>query len=117
MIVKSWMVKTLRSFSYALSGLRWAIATQRNLKIHCVAATLAVGAGLIQNIAAWKWCVLILCIALVWATELLNTALETLCDRITLEPDELIRRAKDTAAAAVLVVSIAALIIGLVILT
>jgi len=61
--------------------------------------------------------VLALAIGLVWAAELLNTAVETVCDRITREPDEMIRRAKDVSAAAVVAASIAALAIGILIFT
>ncbi|WP_439182165.1 diacylglycerol kinase [Carboxylicivirga taeanensis] len=56
-----------------------------------------------------------LCIALVLAMELLNSTIEALCDYVSAERHELIRKAKNMAAGAVLVVSIAAFAVGLII--
>ncbi len=58
-------------------------------------------------------CWLAVAIAGVWVAELLNTAIEHLGDAITDQTNELIRNAKDLAAAAVLIASIAAVVIGL----
>ena len=76
-------------------------------------ATVAVIAlGFIVNLPDWKWCAVLASIALVWMAELLNSALEILCDRITTEPDEHIRRAKDAAAGAVLICAIISSIVA-----
>jgi diacylglycerol kinase (ATP) len=59
-----------------------------------------------------KWCAVLGCIALVWVAELLNTALEVLCDRVSREQDESIRRIKDVAAGAVLIAAIISVIVS-----
>lgn len=101
----AWLARVLRSFGPAFIGIGTALRSQPNLQIH-LAATLAVATlGLIQNLPAWKWGCLALSIGLVWVAELMNTALEKLCDRITLERDEQIRQVKDIAAGAVLIAS------------
>jgi diacylglycerol kinase len=101
------MVKSLlRSFRCAFAGIGWALRTQRNLRIHALATLAVTTLGLAVNLSAWKWCAVLGCISLVWMAELMNSALEVLCDRITTEPDEHIRRAKDAAAGAVLVCAI-----------
>lgn len=102
----------LRSFRCAFSGIGWALRTQRNLRIHALATVLVTALGLVDNITAWEWCAVLGCIALVWAAELLNSALEILCDRITTEPDEHIRLAKDAAAGAVLICAIISVIVA-----
>lgn len=102
----------LRSFRCALSGILWALRTQRNLRIHAVATLGVVLLGWVENLAAWEWCAVLGCVALVWAAELLNTALEVLCDRITKEQDDSIRLAKDAAAGAVLVCAIISLVVA-----
>jgi len=102
----------LRSFRCAFSGIGWALRTQRNLRIHALASVLVIALGLVESITAWEWCAVLGCIALVWAAELLNSALEILCDRITTEPDEHIRRAKDAAAGAVLICAIISVIVA-----
>ncbi|SKA90110.1 diacylglycerol kinase (ATP) [Prosthecobacter debontii] len=116
-MVWTWISHVLRAFQAAISGLVWALRTQRNLKIHLLATCLALSLGWLHPLENWEWCVLALAIGLVWAAELLNTAVETVCDRITREPDEMIRRAKDVSAAAVVAASIAALAIGILIFT
>ncbi len=103
----------LSSFRCALTGLAWAFQTQRNLRLHVAASFLAVLAGLLAELSVWKWCVLAGCLGLVVAAELLNTAIEMLCDRVIPELDEGVRRIKDVAAAAVLVCAGISLLIGL----
>ncbi len=51
-------------------------------------------------------------IALVWVTEALNTAIEFLADAAVPDPHSLIKHAKDVAAGAVLLASVAATVIG-----
>ncbi len=110
-----WFASVLRSFGPALAGLAWALKTQRNLQVHAIATVLAVGFGVWLQLAAWEWCVVLLAVGLVWAAELLNTAIEVLADRVSKEREEPIRRVKDAAAAGVLVAALAALGVGLVV--
>jgi diacylglycerol kinase len=109
----SWLVSVIRSFGPARAGLWWALKTQRNLQVHAVATALVVifGAGL--KIEIWEWCAVSLATGLVWAAELLNTAIEVLADRISQEREDSIRRVKDAAAAAVLMAAVAALAVGM----
>ena len=102
----------LRRFRCAFSGIGWALRTQRNLRIHAAATVAVVVLGFVENITAWEWCAILGCISLVWAAELMNSALEVLCDRITTDPDEHIRRAKDAAAGAVLVCAIISVVVA-----
>ena len=88
------------------------LRTQHNAWIHvvatvCVAAT---GFALRVSVQDWRW--LIVAIALVWAAEAINTAFEHLCDVVQPEFHASVKRAKDIAAAAVLVCAIAAVAVG-----
>lgn len=105
----------LRGVAHAWRGIGFGLRTQRNLRIHAVATLLVVGLAIWLGIAAWEWCMLCLACGAVWTAELLNTAIERLADRVTLERDDAIRDVKDAAAGAVLVVSIAAASVGAVI--
>ena len=105
----------LRGFAHAFRGICYGLRTQRNLRIHAVATLLVAGLAVWLGIAAWEWCAVSLASGAVWAAELLNTAIERLADRVTLERDEFIRDVKDAAAGAVLVMSIAAACVGAVI--
>ena len=105
----------LRSFIYAIHGLWSGIADQRNLKFQLAVGVIVVGAGFYLSIAAIEWCIILLCIAMVIGLELVNTALENLVDLVTLERKPLAGKIKDIAAAAVLIVSIFSVIIGVII--
>lgn len=106
----------LRSFQYAMAGLRTLLRTQHNAWIHAGATVLVIGAGLYFGLSLAEWCWLVLAITLVWMAEALNTALEFLADAVTREPHPLIGQAKDLAAAAVLIAALGAMIIGLLVL-
>jgi diacylglycerol kinase (ATP) len=100
------------SFRNAFHGLRDVVKTQRNAKIH-LAATVAIAVvGWLCGVSRGDWCLLIFTCAGVWAAEVFNTALEILADAVTLERHPLIKRAKDAAAGAVLIMAIAAVIVG-----
>ena len=59
----------------------------------------------------WRW--LILAIALVWSAEALNTAIERLSDAVSVEMNERLKFAKDTAAWGVFVAIIGSALIVL----
>ncbi|NSL55891.1 diacylglycerol kinase family protein [Uliginosibacterium aquaticum] len=102
----------LRSFRYAGSGIAFMLRTQHNAWIH-LACTLAVGAlGLALRISAADWRWLLVAMALVWLAELINTAIEFVCDLVSPGHDERVRRAKDLAAGAVLVCALTAAALG-----
>ena len=101
----------LASFGHALRGLR-VFVSQPNARIHCVAALVVVALGWWLQVTAMEWVALVLAIALVMGAEALNTALEYVVDLASPEWHSLARDAKDVAAAAVLVCSIGAAVVG-----
>jgi diacylglycerol kinase len=102
------------AFGYAIDGLRAAWRTQRNVRIQAVIAVVAVVAAVVLRFPPLSCALLALAIALVIAAELLNTAIEAVVDLVSPEDHPLAGRAKDVAAAAVLVASLGALAIGLI---
>jgi diacylglycerol kinase len=98
----------LRSFSFAGQGVWYVIRTQRNMRVHLAAAACAVAAGLTLRIGAADWACVIITIGAVLAAEALNTVVEALTDLCTSEFNPLAKIAKDAAAGAVLIVSVAA---------
>jgi diacylglycerol kinase len=100
-----------KSVGYAVAGLTFAVRNEANMRVHLGAATAAVMAGIFLRISIEEWRWLILAIALVIAGEALNTGIEQACDAIG-GRSEPIRRAKDAAAGGVLVLAIAAALIG-----
>ena len=98
----------LRGFSFAGQGIWRAVATQRNMKVHLLAAALVVAGGVIERVTATDWACLALAIGLVLTAETLNTVIETLTDLCTEQYHPLAKAAKDMAAGAVLLASASA---------
>ncbi len=111
--MKAWIVLFFKGFAYAWAGIHYSVKTQRNMKVHVVCSMLAVGLSLWLGINALEWAVLFLTLSGVMTCEMVNTALETTLDRISLEQHPLIRIAKDVSAGAVLIQAVFAVLIGL----
>lgn len=105
----------IKSFRDAFNGLGILIRSERNFQIHLVAFTIAIGAGFFFDISKSEFVIILLVSALVFALEGINTAIEKLCDEVTEERKESIRKIKDVAAGAVLIASILAATIGIII--
>ena len=110
----SWR-KRARAFVYAWQGLRILVKEEHNARIHLVAAVVACVLGVLFGISAAEWCVILICIGMVISAEALNSAVEALADRITLDNDPMIGKAKDFGAAAVTVLAVVAAVAGAVI--
>ena len=105
----------LNSFKYAINGLNVLWMEEHQFRIHFVAALLAIVLGFFLNISTTEWLFIIVIIALVFAAEIINSAIENLADLVMLERNDKIAKVKDLAAAAVLVLAMAAVVIGLLI--
>lgn len=107
--------KQIRSFRYAWQGIKCCVGKEQNLSFHLIAAAAVVIAGFYFGITQTEWLMIILCIGMVIAAELFNTAIEKLVDRVSPERNPIAGQVKDIAAGAVLVCAAAAAIIGLII--
>ena len=96
----------------ALNGIIYTIKTQRNIKIQFCFAVIAIIFGFLFKLSNIEWIILITTIFMVFITELLNTALETVVDLYTQEYNEKAKIAKDVSAGAVLLMSICSVIVG-----
>jgi len=103
------------AFKNAFNGLKYVFTTQRNAKIHLLISFLVIFCGIFFNISLSQWTVLALVIGLVWAAECMNTGVEKLTDLASPEYHILARIAKDCAAAAVLMASATAVVVGLIV--
>jgi len=104
------------SFKDAFSGIKFTFKNERNFRIHTVVTILVVTAGFVLKISLLEWTSILLCIGLVIAMELVNTAIEQTVDLIVGESfHELARNAKDAAAGAVVISACMSVIIGLII--
>lgn len=104
------------SFNDAATGLVRTTRTQRNLRYHLLFAFLAIVLSLFANITREEFVLITLAIGMVIAVELVNSAMEEVVDLVTENYHPLAKKAKDTAAGAVLVAAGAALVSGYLIL-
>lgn len=112
MVTSARSVSRLASLGHALRGLR-VLLRQPNARIHVIAAVLVTAAGGWLHISTGQWLAVVLAMAMVVGAEAVNTALELAVDLASPEWHELARDAKDVAAAAVLVCSAGACVVGL----
>jgi diacylglycerol kinase len=105
----------LASFRYAFSGLGLLLREEPNSRIHLGFTVLVVFAGWFFEIQIFEWLAVILCVGLVICMEILNSVLERMADFMSPDRDDRIKKIKDLSAAAVLVTSIMALVVGLII--
>ena len=99
-------------FKYAGKGIITGIMEENNLLVQFSASMLVVVFGVALRISPVEWCICFIMCFLVISLELVNTAIENICDRITLENDNAIKKVKDISAGAVLMMSICAVIIA-----
>ena len=102
----------VESFRFALNGLLLLLKNEHNSRIHILAAIIAIVMGIIMKLDHYEWSLLVIVIGAVFLTELLNSSIESLADLIDPEFNELIMRAKDYSAAAVLISAIVAIVVG-----
>ena len=91
------------------------VQTQENAQIHLFAIVLVTIVGFLLKIDKTEWSIVIIAFAMVLAAEAFNTAIEFVVDLASPDYHPLAGKAKDVAAAAVLITAIGAAIIGMII--
>jgi len=104
-----------RSFLFAVQGFRAAFAAERNLKFMVGGMFFAIFCGIVLEIDALSWAIVLLCCGCVIGAELLNTAIENVVDLVSPEYHPLAGRAKDIAAGAVWWTCIFVAIVGIIV--
>lgn len=107
--------KQLRSFGYAWQGIRCCVGKEQNLSFHFIATVCVMVAGFCFGITRSEWMAIVICIGLVIAAELFNSAIERLVDLVSPQRHPVAGQVKDIAAGAVLVCALAAMVVGLII--
>jgi diacylglycerol kinase (ATP) len=102
----------LDSFRCAVSGVGYALRTQRNLRIHFAAGTAVLVVSFYLGVNRHDLLILFFAISLVLITEMVNTAIEAAVDLYTNTFHPLARIAKNVAAGAVLVSAVNAVLVG-----
>jgi len=109
------MSSEIKSFANALSGILYAIRSEKHMRFHLLATIVVVAAGWFFEISFTEWCLVTLSIGGVITAEIFNTAFEQLVNLVSPQHNVIAGRVKDLAAGAVLFFSAAALLIGLIV--
>jgi len=109
------LLKRLKSFSFAFNGLKILLKEEHNSRIHLFFTICVLLASIFFNISTFEWIAVIFAIGFVFTLEIINSAIENICDFISPEKNIQIKKIKDLAAAGVLISSLSAMIIGLII--
>ena len=105
----------IKSFVYAIEGIVYSFKKGLHFKFHILALLAVTILGIFFSISKTEWLVIILISSSVIAAETTNTAIEEACDVMHPEHHPGARLAKHCAAGGVLILSITAVIIGMII--
>ena len=103
------------SFKYAIEGLKTAYIEEQNLRVHTLCSILVIIFGFVFHLSKIEFSICLILIGLVLMAEFFNTSIESVVDMITLEKNPYAKKAKDVAAAGVLVFAFISAVIGLII--
>lgn len=107
----------IKAFSHAFAGIVSFVKTERNAKVHLVATVVVSTLGFYLKLMAEEWLWIASAIASVLICEMINTAIEKLCNKITMAQDADIKVIKDIAAGFVVLATLYAVIVGTIIFT
>lgn len=105
-----------KSFMHAMRGLVYVFKNEQNFRIHTLLTIITVATIYFFPLFTWERVLVIILIVMVLTMELLNTALERFADLLKPRLNYYVGTIKDIMAAAVLITSVGALIIGILIL-
>ncbi|MBI5401124.1 MAG: diacylglycerol kinase family protein [Candidatus Yonathbacteria bacterium] len=111
------MQKIIKSFGWAINGLRMVWREETSFRTEFVIGVAVVLFGVYVHFLTLEWMIIIACIGAVLSAEILNTAIEDLCDKVEPNTDPVIGKIKDMMGGFVLVVCIASALIGLMIIS
>lgn len=114
-IKKRGIKRFFNSFKYSVEGLKYAYRYEQSMLIHTVFTIIVMILNIVLHVSGFEWLIMIICIAMTLAAELINTAIEAAVDFTSLEINPLAKIAKDCSSAATFVLSLVAIAIGLVV--
>lgn len=110
------MIKSrIDSVKHALNGWRFAFRSEINMRIHVIVMIIVICVSFYFDISHMEWVAIIFVIGLVMIAELVNTAIEELCDHLHPDKHPKIKKVKDVSAGAVLLAAVISIIVGVLI--
>lgn len=112
----SFLKKYVNKFRYAFAGLAHGLCHDHSIALQVALGALVLAVCIALQLTAMEWCCILIVIGAVIALEYINSALETIVGMVSPQYSEGAKKAKDYAAAAVLVMSLAAAAVGIIII-
>lgn len=104
------------TFKNARKGMRLAIKSERNIRVHLFSAVCVLLFGVLMDLTPTELCIVLLTVAMVVSMEMVNSAIEFSLDAVFHNRySKLVGMAKDISAGAVMFVTIIAIVIGCII--
>lgn len=107
--------KLFRSFGRAIDGVVYLLSSEQNARIHAIITIIVGILAYILEVTRLEAAVLFMAVVLVFAIEIINTAIEKMFDLLHPDDHDIIRGIKDAMAGAVLISSIIALVVAILI--
>ena len=104
--------KLIKSFGYAIEGLKYSFKNNQNIKIHILIAIIVVIAGIFLKLSRSDFFDVCILIVLVISSEMINTCIEEVINLLVNEHRLEAKIAKDVSAGMVLLVAIFSAIVG-----
>lgn len=111
----SFLKSRWRSIRIAFEGVKYLLGTQKNAWLHAVITVFVLVLGTAVGLTRMEWVTILLTIAVVWAAESFNTAMEVLVDFVSPEHRPAAKTCKDVSAAGVLIAALISVMIGILI--
>lgn len=106
------MTKLIKSFGWAMNGIRTTWREEVNFRIEIIVGVSVAALGAYWQLLTNEWVIITACIGAVLTAEMLNTAIEDLCNKVEPNTDPIIGKVKDIMGGLVLVVCSTSVIVG-----
>ena len=100
---------------YSINGIKCYAKEGKSIIIYTVCSLIEIILGFLYHISGLEWILVICILGFILSIELINTAVEAVCDAVTKEFNPLIKIAKDCGSAATFVIFIVAIILNIII--
>lgn len=107
------MLRTIKSFKYAWNGLKTVWREETNFRAEVFAGLCVVVSIFYFNLNLVESSLIVFAITLVLVSEIINTIVEDICNKIQPEQDQVIGKIKDMSASFVFLSSLGALVVGI----
>ena len=107
------LMKLIKSFRYAINGMVFCVRHERNMRIHIIAMIYVAYFAQFYELSRSEIILLIIVCALVMMTEMINTAIEVVIDKVSPQYSPLAKVGKDVAAGAVFLSAVMAVVVGI----